>query len=133
MGAESRMCRLGRWIRSIFPWPVSYTHLGLILEEVKKGIVDVDTTVVSGIDNFAPGYIDQDNEVIVGLQTDAPLKRIVNPFGGMRMAKSALEQYGYQLDPDVEKHFNLYRKTHNDGVFDLSLIHISFSAKPHEV
>ena len=91
---------------------------GLILEEVKKGIVDVDTTVVSGIDNFAPGYIDKDNEVIVGLQTDAPLKRIVNPFGGMRMAKSALEQYGYQLDPDVEKHFNLYRKTHNDGVFD---------------
>ena len=67
---------------------------GLILEEVKKGIVDVDTTVVSGIDNFAPGYIDKDNEVIVGLQTDAPLKRIVNPFGGMRMAKSALEQYG---------------------------------------
>ena len=91
---------------------------GLILEEVKKGIVDVDTTVVSGIDNFAPGYIDKDNEVIVGLQTDAPLKRIVNPFGGMRMAKSALEQYGYQLDPDVEKHFNLYRKTHNDGVFE---------------
>ena len=90
----------------------------LILEEVKKGIVDVDTTVVSGIDNFAPGYIDKDNEVIVGLQTEAPLKRIVNPFGGMRMAKSALEQYGYQLDPDVEKHFNLYRKTHNDGVFD---------------
>ena len=74
--------------------------------------------MVSGIDNFAPGYIDKDNEVIVGLQTDAPLKRIVNPFGGMRMAKSALEQYGYQLDPDVEKHFNLYRKTHNDGVFD---------------
>ena len=65
----------------------------LILEEVKKGIVDVDTTVVSGIDNFAPGYIDKENEVIVGLQTDAPLKRIVNPFGGMRMAKSALEQY----------------------------------------
>mgnify|MGYP000680236271 CR=1 FL=1 len=90
----------------------------LILEEVKKGIIDVDTTVVSGIDNFAPGYIDKENEVIVGLQTDAPLKRIVNPFGGMRMAKSALEQYGYELDPEVEKHFNLYRKTHNDGVFD---------------
>ncbi len=92
---------------------------GLILEEVKKkGIVDVDTTVVSGIDNFAPGYIDKDNEVIVGLQTDAHLQRIVNTFGGMRMAQSALEQYAYQLDPDVEKHFNLYRKTHNDGVFD---------------
>lgn len=76
----------------------------------KKGIIDVDTTVVSGIDNFAPGYIDKENEVIVGLQTDAPLKLDVNPFGGMRMAKSALEQYGYELDPEVEKHFNLYRK-----------------------
>ncbi len=91
----------------------------LIIEEIKKGIIDVDTTVVSGIDNFEPGYIDRENEVIVGLQTDAPLKRIVNPFGGMRMAKSALEQYGYKLDPEVEKHFNLYRKTHNDGVFDV--------------
>ena len=74
--------------------------------------------MVSGIDNFAPGYIDKDNEVIVGLQTDAPLKRIVNPFGGMRMAKSALEQYGYQLDPEIEAHFTEYRKTHNEGVFD---------------
>ena len=90
----------------------------LIVEEVKKGIIDVETSVVSGIDNFAPGYIDRENEVIVGLQTDAPLKRIVNPYGGMRMAKAALEQYGYALDPDIEKHFTEYRKTHNDGVFD---------------
>ena len=90
----------------------------LILEELKKGIIDVETGVVSGIDNFAPGYIDRENEVIVGLQTDAPLKRIVNLYGGMRMAESALEQYGYQLDEEVEKHFRLYRKTHNDGVFD---------------
>ena len=71
----------------------------LILEEIKKGIIDVETHAVSGIDNFAPGYIDKDSEVIVGLQTDAPLKRIVNPFGGIRNAVSALEQYGYQLDP----------------------------------
>ena len=90
----------------------------LILEEIQKGIIDVETDVVSGIDNFAPGYIDQDNEVIVGLQTDAPLKRIVNLYGGMRMATSALEQYGYHLNPEVEKHFHLYRKTHNEGVFD---------------
>ena len=90
----------------------------LIVEEVKKGIIDVETSVVSGIDNFAPGYIDRENEVIVGLHTDAPLKRIVNPYGGMRMAKAALEQYGYALDPDIEKHFTEYRKTHNDGVFD---------------
>ena len=90
----------------------------LILEEIRKGIIDVETNAVSGIDNFAPGYIDRDNEVIVGLQTDAPLKRIVNPFGGIRNAVSALEQYGYQLNPEIEHHFRLYRKTHNEGVFD---------------
>lgn len=90
----------------------------LIIEEVNKGIIDVETDIVSGIDNFAPGYIDKENEVIVGLQTDAPLKRIVNPFGGMRMAQSALEQYGYKLNPEIEKHFTQYRKTHNEGVFD---------------
>lgn len=90
----------------------------LIVEEVKKGIIDVETHIVSGIDNFEPGYIDKENEVIVGLQTDAPLKRIVNLYGGMRMAKAALEQYGYTLDPEIEKHFTEYRKTHNDGVFD---------------
>ena len=90
----------------------------LILEELKKGILDVDTDRISGIDNFEPGYIDKENEVIVGLQTDAPLKRIVNLYGGMRMAKSSLEQYGYQLDPTIERHFSEYRKTHNEGVFD---------------
>ena len=78
----------------------------------------METDAISGIDNFAPGYIDRDNEVIVGLQTDAPLKRIVNLYGGMRMAESALEQYGYKLNPEIEKHFRTYRKTHNDGVFD---------------
>lgn len=90
----------------------------LILEEMKKGILDVETNIVSGINNFAPGYIDQENEVIVGLQTDAPLKRIVNLYGGMKMAKSALEQYGYELNPQLEKDFHAYRKTHNEGVFD---------------
>ena len=90
----------------------------LLLQELKNGILDVDTHRVSGIDNYAPGYIDKENEVIVGLQTDAPLKRIVNLYGGTRMAKSALEQYGYQLDPEIEAHFTEYRKTHNEGVFD---------------
>ena len=90
----------------------------LLLQELKNGILDVDTHRVSGIDNCAPGYIDKENEVIVGLQTDAPLKRIVNLYGGTRMAKSALEQYGYQLDPEIEAHFTEYRKTHNEGVFD---------------
>ena len=90
----------------------------LLLQELKKGILDVETHIVSGIDNFAPGYIDRDNEVIVGLQTDAPLKRIVNLYGGTRMAESALEQYGYSLDPEIKSHFSQYRKTHNEGVFD---------------
>ena len=90
----------------------------LIIEEVEKGIIGVETRTVSGIDNFAPGYIDKENEVIVGLQTDAPLKRIVNLYGGIRTAEQALGQYGCRLDPIIEKHFRLYRKTHNDGVFD---------------
>jgi formate C-acetyltransferase len=90
----------------------------LIVEEIKKGILDVETNNVSGVENFGPGYIDKDNEVIVGLQTDAPLKRIVNLYGGMRMATSALEQYGYKLNGEIEAHFREYRKTHNDGVFD---------------
>ncbi|AGX42256.1 formate C-acetyltransferase [Clostridium saccharobutylicum] len=96
-------------------WEKAYA---LIVEEVRKGIIDVATDRVSGIDNYEAGYIDKDNEVIVGLQTDAPLKRIVNPFGGMRMVKSSLEEYGYKLDGDIEKHFSQYRKTHNEGVFD---------------
>lgn len=90
----------------------------LIVEEIKKGIIDVATDRVSGIDNYEAGYIDKDNEVIVGLQTDAPLKRIVNPYGGMRMVESSLEAYGYELDSEIKAHFNEYRKTHNQGVFD---------------
>ena len=84
--------------------------------EIEKGIYDVDTKTVSGIDAYNPGYLIRDCEVIVGLQTDEPLKRIVNPFGGMRMVRQSLEAYGYKLDPSVEEYFK-YRKTHNDGVF----------------
>lgn len=90
----------------------------LIVEEMKKGILNIETETISGVDNFAPGYIDKENEVIYGLQTDAPLKRIVNLYGGLKMATSALQQYGYQLNPTVEKNFRACRKTHNDGVFD---------------
>ena len=90
----------------------------LIAEELKKGVLDVDTVNMSGIDSFNPGYIDKENEVIVGLQTDAPLKRMVNPYGGIRMVYNELDAYGYKLDPDVDKKFNEYRKTHNQGVFD---------------
>ena len=78
----------------------------------------VETDIISGITNFAPGYIDKENEVIVGLQTDAPLKRIVNLYGGKRMAHQSLEQYGYKLNEEIDRHFNEYRKTHNEGVFD---------------
>ena len=90
----------------------------LIIEEIKKGVIDIETTVISGIDNFGPGYIDRENEVIVGMQTDAPLKRIVNPFGGFRMVEQSLEAYGYKLDKDINENFPKYRKTHNQGVFD---------------
>lgn len=90
----------------------------LIVEEIQKGIIDVATDRVSGINNYEAGYIDKDNEVIVGLQTDAPLKRIVNPYGGFRMVENSLKEYGYELDSDIKKHFEEYRKTHNQGVFD---------------
>lgn len=90
----------------------------LLKEELKKHVLDIDTVNMSGIDNFMPGYIDKENEVIVGLQTDKPLKRIVNPYGGIRMVYSELESYHYKLDENVDKYFNLFRKTHNQGVFD---------------
>lgn len=90
----------------------------LLAEEAKKGLLDVELNAVSGITSFAPGYIDKKNEVIVGLQTDKPLKRIVNLYGGTRMADKALEAYGKQLNPEIERYFKEFRKTHNDGVFD---------------
>ena len=73
---------------------------------------------MSGINSFAPGYICDEDDVIVGLQTDKPLKRIVNPYGGIRMVHQELEAYGYHLDETVAKYFKEFRKTHNDGVFD---------------
>lgn len=91
----------------------------LLAEETKNGgCLDVETNILSGINAFAPGYIDKDNEVIVGLQTDAPLKRIVNMYGGSRIAIKALESHGYKLNEEIYKSFTTYRKTHNDGVFD---------------
>lgn len=90
----------------------------LLLEEIKKHVLDIDTEHMSGINAFEPGYICDEDDVIVGLQTDAPLKRIVNPYGGIRMVYQELEAYGYKLDEKVDKYFNEYRKTHNQGVFD---------------
>lgn len=90
----------------------------LIEEEIEKGIIDIETNVFSGIDAFKPGYIEQENEVIVGFQTDAPLKRIMNPYGGFRMLEGSLEAYGYHMDSEMADDFKTYRKTHNEGVFD---------------
>ena len=90
----------------------------LLKEELKKHVLDIDVDHMSGINAFEPGYISKDDDVIVGLQTDAPLKRIVNPYGGIRMVYQELDAYGYKLNPEVDKYFNEYRKTHNQGVFD---------------
>ena len=90
----------------------------LILEEVRTKTVKVDTTRVSGINNFPAGYLDKENELIVGFQTDEPMKRIVNPYGGYRMVTNSLDAYGLKMDPTIEKYFNEFRKTHNQGVFD---------------
>ncbi len=95
------------------------TLSGMFPEERAKGIYDVDAVTPSTIVSHAPGYIDKDNEIIVGLQTDAPLKRAIMPNGGWRMVEDALKTYGYEPDPIVKKIFTNYRKTHNQGVFDV--------------
>jgi formate C-acetyltransferase len=89
----------------------------LFIEERKKGVLDV-SPVPSSITAHAPGYIDREKEIIVGLQTDAPLRRAIMPNGGFRMVLGALKAYGYEPDPHVVEAFTKYRKTHNDAVFD---------------
>jgi formate C-acetyltransferase len=89
----------------------------LLAEEREKGIIDV-SQIPSGILAHGPGYIDRDKEIIVGLQTEAPLKRAIMPFGGWRVVENSLKAYGYTPDPEVGEIFTKYRKTHNDGVFD---------------
>ena len=86
------------------------------LERQFGGVLDIDTATVSSLTSYSPGYIDKENEIIFGLQTNRPLKRGVNPFGGMRMVKQACEAYGYKLSRKVEEEFR-FRTTHNDGVF----------------
>lgn len=88
----------------------------LVKIEQEKGILDINTDKVSSLLTYEPSYLDRDNELIYGFQTDAPLKRGVNPFGGIRMVKQSCEAYGYNLSEEVEEHFR-YRTTHNDGVF----------------
>lgn len=86
-------------------------------EREKGGVLDADTKIVSTITSHAPGYIDKEREKIVGLQTDKPFKRALQPFGGIKMAEQALAMYGYTIDPSVKEIFTKYRTTHNDGVF----------------
>ncbi|MFC8150595.1 formate C-acetyltransferase [Bacillus paralicheniformis] len=87
-------------------------------ERENGGVLDMDTEIVSTITSHGPGYLDKDLEKVVGVQTDEPFKRSLQPFGGIRMAKQACESYGFELDEEVERIFTDYRKTHNQGVFD---------------
>jgi len=89
----------------------------LFVEERKKGVLDI-SQIPASITAHAPGYIDRENEIIVGLQTEAPLKRAIMPNGGLRMVVNALKAYGYEPDPHIVEAFTKYRKTHNEGVFD---------------
>ena len=90
----------------------------LIKKEILNKEVEIRTRAFSGIANHEPGYLDRENELIVGYQTDKPLKRLVNPYGGYRMVRNSLDAYGAEMDDTLEKHFNKFRKTHNQGVFD---------------
>ncbi len=104
-GATARTSTLMEKVQALFK-----------LERERGGVLDIDTDTVSSLTSYAPGYIDKENELIVGMQTDSPLKRGVNPFGGIRMARQACAAYGYQLSDNVEKEF-MFRTTHNSGVF----------------
>ncbi|MEV4766957.1 formate C-acetyltransferase [Micromonospora chokoriensis] len=105
----------GATCRTLEVWGALAT---LFAEERRRGVLDVDTATPSTITAHAPGWIDRDKELIVGLQTDAPLRRAVMPAGGLRLVENALRAYGYQPDPTVHQIFTSYRKTHNDAVFD---------------
>ena len=102
------------------------------LERQQGGVLDIDTTTVSSLTSYAPGYIDKDNEIIVGMQTNRPLKRGVNPFGGIRMVRQACEAYGYKLSDNVEDEFR-YRTTHNDGVFRAYTDEMRAARKSHVI
>ncbi|TXL71110.1 formate C-acetyltransferase [Vineibacter terrae] len=105
----------------------------LFKEEIKKGVLDVDAKTPSSLTSHKPGYIDRANEVIVGLQTDAPFRRAIMPFGGLRMVESGLTAAGFQPDPIVHEIFTKYRKTHNDGVFDAYTPEIMACRRSHIV
>ena len=90
----------------------------LLIEEQKRGIYDIYTDSLSGIDIAEAGYVDKENEVIFGLQSDGPLKRLINPYGGIRMVEGAIDSYKLDVPDNLLKDFKKYRKSHNEGVFD---------------
>ncbi|MBO5327021.1 MAG: formate C-acetyltransferase [Clostridia bacterium] len=120
-GATARTGDLMKKIQSLFA-----------LERQYGGVLDIDTATVTSLTAYAPGYVDKENELIVGLQTNRPLKRGVNPFGGIRMARAACEAYGYKLDQRVEEGFR-YRTTHNDGVFRAYTDEMRLARKLHVI
>ena len=120
-GATERTSSLMKKVQSLFA-----------LERQYGGVLDIDTNTVATITGFAPGYIDKENELIVGLQTNRPLKRAVNPFGGMRMARQACEAYGYTVSDKIQNEFR-YRTTHNDGVFSAYTEEMRNARKSHVI
>ena len=120
-GATKRTDELMKKLNALFALE---RHLG--------GVLDIDTETVSSLVNYAPGYIDKENEIIVGMQTNRPLKRGVNPFGGMRMARQACEAYGYKLNEKIETQFK-FRTTHNDGVFRAYTDEMRLARKSHVI
>jgi len=120
-GPTDRTTRVWAALSELFP------------EERAKGVLDVDPATPSTITSHAPGYISADDDLIVGLQTDAPLKRAIMPNGGWRMVENALTTYGYEPDPVIKKIFTSYRKTHNDGVFDVYPPYVRAARNSHLV
>jgi len=120
-GATSRTDALMEKVNALFA-----------LERQYGGVLDVDTATVSSLTSYSPGYIDKENELIVGMQTNRPLKRGVNPFGGMRMVRNACEAYGYKLSEQIEEEFR-YRTTHNDGVFRAYTDEMRMARKCHVI
>ncbi len=120
-GATERTRDLNRELEKLFA-----------LERQYGGVLDIDTATVSSLTSYSPGYIDKDKELIVGMQTNRPLKRSVNPFGGMRMVRQACEAYGYKLSPKIEEEFR-FRTTHNDGVFRAYTEEMRMARKSHVI
>ena len=103
--------------------------LELSEKERENGILDADTSIISTIISHEAGYITKDKETIVGLQTDAPLKRAIMPYGGLRMVETGLKSYGYELDENIKRIFTENRKTHNQGVFEVYTDEMKISRK----